>query len=91
MSAPAVEAPVVTVPELDDGSGDDDVVHWACCEDGDFAICGHDVSDEPTVAEDVPVDCRTCIELSGTDTEAASCPPDYCPVSALRSLKGPKP
>jgi hypothetical protein len=84
MSAPVFEAPVVTVPELDDGSGDDDLVHWTCCEDDEVSLCGDDPG--PEVPDDVPVSCPTCIEVGGT--EADSCPPNYCPVSALRSLKG---
>jgi hypothetical protein len=94
MSVPVIEPPVVEAPKLYDGPcEDDDLAHWACCEDEEIAQCGVELSGQepvPYVDDDQPifVDCVTCLRLGGRTFEP--CAGDYCHVSALRSLKGPK-
>lgn len=45
--------------ETDTARGD--LTHVICCNE-DIAVCGTDVSDEPFVGDDVPVDCIVCLD-----------------------------
>ncbi|MCI3277485.1 hypothetical protein [Streptomyces cylindrosporus] len=41
---------------------DDGITHLVCCKE-DIALCGTDVSGEPYVTEDVPIDCVVCLDF----------------------------
>lgn len=62
MAAPEIQEAAI------DGSGDDGLVHVACCRDGDVALCGEDVTGLEVVDDiDTPDDCVVCDDLNRVD------------------------
>lgn len=72
---------VTYVDEIGDEADEDDgdgLVHIACCDDENVALCGADVSGHEWNVDGTPTTCPICVDLDDLDLVNNECP--GCPL-----------